>query len=105
MQCVHDLRSLGRLVVDLLVRARSEERGEGVDDRQESLAREPGGGEVGVEHNEVGTFGDELQQFAAEGGSDVLVRHLAQACARLRLGLERDALLIERRHRLEPDVR
>ena len=41
---VDDLRPLARLVVDLLVRARREERRERVDDGQQTVAREAGGG-------------------------------------------------------------
>src|SRR5207249_12013838 len=40
---VDDLRSLARLVVDLLVGARREERCKGVDDREQALPREARG--------------------------------------------------------------
>ena len=86
---VDDLRALARLVVDLLVRARGEEAREGVDDGEEAVACEAGrggdhvllgdaaleeavgmgvleaadaavGGEVGVEHDELGLALGEL---------------------------------------------
>ena len=41
VQRVDDLRPLARLVVDLLVRARGEERRERVHDREEAVARQP----------------------------------------------------------------
>ena len=44
VQRVDDLRPLARLVVDLLVRARGEERRERVDDREEAVAGEAGRG-------------------------------------------------------------
>ena len=108
---VDDPRALARLVVDLLVRARGEERGEGVDHRQEAVAREAGrgrdqvllrdpaldeavrvreleaadaavGGEVGVEHEHVGRVSAELEERFAVRVHDVLVRRPPSARTR-----------------------
>ncbi len=101
---IDDLRALARLVVDLLVRARGEEAGERVDDRQRARAGPSRlrstpcparrsrldealgsceleaadaavGGEVGVEHDEAVVAPGELEQRLAVAVGDVLVAH------------------------------
>ena len=112
VQRVDHLRAFGRLVVDLLVRAGSQEAREGVDHRKQSLPREAGGhrheillrdsnldeprrlfeldgadpaigGEVRVEHDEIRPPLDKVEQFSPVGGGHVL----------------------ELGHRLEPQIR
>ena len=113
---VQDLRTLARLVVDLLVRARGEEGCEGVDHGQQSVACHAGRGrdhvllgdpaldepvrirqleragaavrgQVGIEDDEIGMLGPELEQRLAVGVDDVLRRSRRLGFARARAGL------------------
>ncbi len=121
VQRVHDPGVLARLVVDLLVRARGEERRERVRDgkqpvsgkagrrRDHVLLRDPAldepvrkgelecadaavRGEVGVEDDELLVLGAEPDELLAVGIDDVLVRDLRAACACTRLGLALERL-------------
>ena len=118
---IDHLRPLAGLVVDLLVRTRSEERCERVRDGQQAVPREAGGGrdhvllgdpaldeplrvrelegphaavrgEVRVEDDEILPLGTEADELLAVRVDDVLVRDSGPAGPRARLGLALERL-------------